>query len=251
VNELERYIREQFGQDRQELEDLRQLAADALPTVVVSWKSNGKAWPYLFGAELTKRYSFSTNAMILFMLSVVLEHTKSSSLLPSMPQNSHLKSMLLSRLKRDLSKDYEAEVKRCFDQGLRRLFQNVTKEYKKNGRLTHSSTYGDNDVLTLTWLTELLRVAQNPKSDAVTKLGATLHRSLERAVKVLRTSTIEKAPTIERLRLRCLFYRERLNKGEAKQNGEKDSLEHPFPLVRLVQLLEARHGLHPVWMTPA
>jgi|GraSoiStandDraft_17_1057272.scaffolds.fasta_scaffold3332829_1 hypothetical protein len=43
MNELERYLREQYGQDWQELEELRQLAADALPTVVESWSAEAGA----------------------------------------------------------------------------------------------------------------------------------------------------------------------------------------------------------------
>jgi ATPase family associated with various cellular activities (AAA) len=242
MDELEQYIREKYRQDGRELDELRQLAADALPTVADQWNPKEKAWPYIFGGPL-ERFSFSTNAMILFMLSVVLERTQTSGLLPTLPQNSGIASMLFSRLKREFGKDYQEKVGNRFSEGLSNFIFKV-RELEQHGTgsgtiitkpLTQSKTYGDNDVLTLTWLTELLRVAQITDPAQYTELRT----ALGKVVDELKTTTVEKSPTSQRPRLRCLFYREQIYKEELRSNP----IEHPFPLVRLVQLLEAYHRL--------
>lgn len=260
MNELERYIREQYGQDLQELEELRQLAAEALPTVVDSWSRTKKAWPYK-AFDKGKGYSFSTNSMILFMLSVVLEQTKTSSLIPPLPQNSGFTKMLFSRLKRDFGKDYQQTVKTRFCQGLAKLVERVElvedkkkrkPKYASSKLLTISKTYGNNDVLTLTWLTELLRVAHSSdlsdyddNAAATIKKHLTLREPLGNAIQELQKGTIEdvsnESPASLRQQLRCLFYREQLIYEQLDDSAEP--LEHPFPLVRLVQLLEAHHHL--------
>jgi hypothetical protein len=244
MNELERYIREQYGPDLQELEGVRQLAADALPTVVDSWSDKDKAWPYRFGAQ-PERYSFTTNSMILFMLSVVLEHTKTSSLLPSLPQNTGLVSMLFTRLELIFGKDYQQTANEHFYQGLASLFKNVKKEMSKkqrkgakknraaketsSDRLTDSPTYGSNDVLTLTWLTELLWVAQNldleNQSAKALLTSDALHKPLGEAVERLRKATIEgfkdKSSARRRPQLRCLLYREQLEAAKPDRGGKR------------------------------
>jgi hypothetical protein len=180
------------------------------------------------------------------MLSVVLERIRSSSLLPSMPQSSNLKSIVFDRLKHDFGKDYERKVTTCFDGGLRRLFEKVARECKTNsGRLTYSGTYGENDVLTLTWLTELLRFAVNDRDNVVgmAAQGAALRNPLRQAVKVLQRQTLEKAPASGRPLFRCILYRDRLKPQAQRKEIKNEALEHPFPLVRVVHLLASYHEL--------
>ena len=244
MNQLERYIREQYVQERQELEDIRHLAADALPTVVDSWDNGSKAWPYRAFDKPPPDYSFSTNSMILFMLSIVLERTKVSSLIPRLPENSGFASMLLDRLECDRRDEYKKTMEDIFSQGLDELLAKIKDNTKKDGGaqtklLTGSSTYGTNDVLSLTWLTELLRVAQisnssnyNTGATATSKKHDNLRKLLDKAVGKVRKATIN-GP-----QLRCLFYLDQLPDRE-----NREPLEHPFPLVRLVQLLDAHHRL--------
>lgn len=251
MNELERYIREQHSQDRQELKELQVLAAESLPVVIKSWSKDRKEWPYVAFEGPPRKYSFSTNAMILFSLSVILDRTKSSSLMPAQPDNSHFPDTMFNLLERDHGEDYGTKVELQLAQGVQKLLQKVNNRITKPVArglaplLTTSTTYGENDVLTLTWLTELLRAAWAHDRSGSRQSIRLILPSLKKAVDQLRKTTLEDFSSASHSsELRCFYYRERINglKLGAKA-PDKKPLEHPFPLVRLVQLLEANAQL--------
>ena len=109
MNELERYIRERYEDDKIRLEDLRLLAAEAFPTIANSWRPHRCDWPYeAFGDKpIGREYSFSTNSMLLFMLATVLGYCETSSLIPRTLASGGLDSG-------DLGK----EVEHAFEKGL-------------------------------------------------------------------------------------------------------------------------------------
>jgi hypothetical protein len=176
-----------------------------------------------------------------------------TSLLPELPENSGIEEMLFKRLEANSGEEYRDVIRDHFEKGRDNLFENVVRKATQDqapseiglGKLlTTSGTYGENDVLTLTWLTELLASAkgsfqslQEAITDVITKVQkATLQNYKDESVG-------------HRPELVCLLYRERHSERSEKQKGKRTerklskSLEHPFPLVRLVQLLQARHKL--------
>lgn len=243
MDELERYLRESYRGARREVGELGELITEVSPVFLASWNADKKEWPYGVPIEKSvkktrkktkrkkKKYSYSTNAMILFMLALATDKVKSSSLVPTLPDNPGFKRLVKEAYgKWDLE---QPEI--CLDKGRTKLFTNVCRNARrKKGEpyLTYSSTYGHDDVLTLTWLSELVYLVKSDKSLAKKGFIDEIEVALRNAAKQLKTKTV-------RHKLRCFFHH---NKDHEKRKSHIIN-EHAFPLLRMVQLLTTVHRI--------
>ncbi len=172
---------ESFYPQRREADEASHLVGEVLSVFVDSWSSQHQTWPYEFGLSgpgsiNPKRYSYSTSAMILFSLATVLGRARETVLLPLIR-----KAPDFATVTGHVPLEKEA-LESILNAGTAKL---VSRILEHNATTTMSSTFGDDDPLTLIWCHELLRFAQidvdkNQLAEAQTKLQSAAKTTLGR-----------------------------------------------------------------------
>jgi hypothetical protein len=213
-DDLDTYLRLELPLHRESLSRVQALTTEVLG-VFDRFFLDGNTWPYELvsgqAAIESKRYSFSTAAMITFALKLALGDIRQSVLVPEVDQ---LQPSL------DGSNALRTKVARA-------LTNLATKAVLKGRpkRLLTSETFGPDDPFTLTWLLETLRdetdaTLASLRDLAITRADITASRVLSRKVAV-------KAG------------RPRDPLRDALDVDSKARVEHAFPLLRALQLAEA------------
>jgi hypothetical protein len=214
--ELDSYLRSAYLDEKAEVGRLRSLTRRVLSVFASSYDETENAWPYelVEGTERSKaRFSFPTNAMILFTLTAANGTCPYTCLLPRVRP-----ATLRPDNKEDLA--LTTQFDKIIPQALQRI---IDESAKLTSSLTYSPTFGEDDPLTMAWLLDLL-IAQPEKADAPTGIdgqtyGTRLKRIAEERITALKTPD---EPILKFL--------------DTKQDGT--AVPHSFPLLRIVQLYQ-------------
>ncbi len=184
---LEDYVRNQMPARKSEIEQIGETAGAVFNSFSLAFDHVRNAWPYRLDRDqrpaAADKYSFSTNAMVLFALRALLGDFQSSvvaiagaePLLRWSSGNVGLLTPMLARPDEDLiasiaGKDVEPESKRELWARLRQWFRplvekttaeiakQINEEIARSGRLTGSGTFGRNDPFTLSWILEAVNL---------------------------------------------------------------------------------------------
>jgi hypothetical protein len=232
VESFENYLVGEYRDIKQEIERIQKITSDVTRVFIDFFNDEGKKggqWPYEVvdrnmrdQQPMSKSYSSSTNAMIMFTLCVLLGKIPKSPLLPSVPL-----SPLIERAGMD--PELQREI-REIDPILQKAFKALTQrkpklDKQKNNKdiVTYSPTFGANDPFTLCWFLEIFDV-----------FFETMPTAQRKKLKNLRNNLLGKAE--------LLVKRVTDNPGLPVLDwmGEttfRRSTEHVFPLLRTIQLL--------------
>jgi hypothetical protein len=216
MDPLEAYLRGEFLKDLETIHSLGRTADDAVATLS-RFEKNGE-WPYELSQgeapAYSAVYSFSTSAMILLAMAIVSRIASGCILAPSTSE----------RDTGDQPSDMRAMYKSMPSQiraGLDRLLQESTKylEEQQERYCLRSKTFGDDDPFTILWLLELLRAFSDAQPVKL-RYEWFLNRARDRV------SGAFSAPT------------DKLQGGGGTLGilNRKGTLEHVFPLLRIVQI---------------
>lgn len=201
------YLERRFAADQLAVEEVEELTNRALKTLTNTDLRNEFGWPYSLtnGEPLTpaKAPSHSTTAMILHALAVAYGVIPNSALVPAVQMDPG-------------SERPTPEVDELLKDGAAKLVEQLKDPRDPpdgDGYLTESTTWGNNDALTLTWLYELL------KADIVSGQKATDAKATIEQIAKDRMAKLTKDP--------------RLAQSPAGSTG------HPFLMLRWVQLAKA------------
>ena len=150
---LEDYLRDEYQDDKQQLERTHRVIQSVLPVFEERFtvqKEGVTTWPYRLEKGVPqplKRFSDSTHSMILFALDAILrgiDRTRRGTGPTPVLFPSKLRAPKLN----------VAGIPEVVDQARRDLIRLLLK--RRGTPLVTSTTFGDNDPMTLTWIAELL-----------------------------------------------------------------------------------------------
>ncbi|MCI0561749.1 MAG: ATP-binding protein [Nitrososphaera sp.] len=222
MDTLSAYLRTEFLDHKRELEHLDKLFAETAPLFVDWFLIRGRRgqWPYAvsqYGSIQADRYSASTNAMILFTLSVLSGAVRDSALVPAIRTTASLPGGMPTDA-----------IKRNSGPAIRALAEDIIR----HGFSTYSYTFGKNDPFTLVWVLEVLHS------------GYAIIRSRPTRIRGKSLSDVR----------RSLLNRARTLISQAKRkpaspllawpdNRLSQAPEHAFPLLRAVHIHQLLHRL--------
>jgi len=208
MEQLELYLRGDYLDEKQELQKVHDLIREIIPVFGNFFSKTYDCWPYELSNKepvtIPKRFSFSTNAMILFALGVACGKVQSSVLVPAVRHQYDWVS--------------QTSTEKLIHRGLDRL---IGKSMALGRVVTESGTFGDDDPFTLTWLIELVQNLGGDVSPYSSRQSRFKTRLVSHAASISNRALSD--PTQASLRLA----------------RDKQSLRHTFPLLRIVHLSEA------------
>ncbi|HAS10577.1 MAG TPA: hypothetical protein DCS55_08700 [Acidimicrobiaceae bacterium] len=212
--------------DRAVIERMRSLCSRSL-SVFAEHFDDATAWPYQLSdnkpVEFSTNVSMSTTAMIVHACGVVMGAIDSSVLTPVArdwwevaPDGDETAGLLISNLAKATS-----------------LL--VSTSHSLGGNATSSTTWGDDDPLTLLWLTEILFKTSPP----LTETGGTVDRVRERCIERAKERVAGAADAPWEPVLRGGTIAERTI-----------AVPHVFPILRILHLRRVLSDLSPAYFVP-
>lgn len=183
MKDLETYLTKELPKEERILADLEAGIRCAIEVLLEGGFGKLKLWPYsISGSDGKKSYgkdppSRSTAAMILAALQAL-------DLGPTVKRRAASGYPIFANLSRrgfEIPKDLKNGVKERIKKAAERLIRVLKKDIKDKNRLTTSPTYGDDDILSLGWLTEVAQRQNDGK--LLEKIGAIVNKRLGRVIK--------------------------------------------------------------------
>jgi MoxR-like ATPase len=197
------YLQRRYVDDQSAAQEIRALTQRALKTLVDT-PFGEFGWPYSLTnykpLHPARKLSHSTVAMILHALAVAYGKISKSVLVPAVRTGTG-------------TEPYTDAVDKLLKKGTATLVADLGGPQQVEGELTRSSTWGSDDVLTLTWLYELLNAGID-QSDKAQEAMATIRRLAEALMNSLRDDP------------------------QSAQLSSRPT-RHPFVMLRTVQLAKA------------
>ena len=227
TDSLKAYLQGDFLKERQEVERIDQIVEEVWPLFLAfaffdSPDAKDRAgaeiaagWPYEIKdgddpkAPEAKKFSYSTNAMILFLIGVVLETVEPGVLVPEVS------------ISKPESKDKQSSQE-ILRNGLTQIAQRSNDRKAPAGSLFKSNSFGLDDPFTITWLLELLTNKSSP-------MGWEENEDVQQFKSRLFAVASDRLKSISKSTHPLLHWGNDLNK-------ERRSANHMFPLLRYVQI---------------
>ncbi len=211
-DDLEQFLRTAYPSTKASIEQINFLIKEVVDVFTWTFDEGEATWPYQLVSAAQSwpatKYSFSTTAMIAFALQLATGRVRDSSLAPAAARE-------VGPVDLEQANQISALVTPFIQKALHRISQKSVGQggSKSGGALTKSSTFGDDDPFTLTWLLELLSTDTDPQRkpyrDHLRERGWSL------VEKVLSDSD----PLLDVLRI-----------------DADERVSHAFPLLRVLQL---------------
>lgn len=210
---IEEYFQGEYIVEKNRIKEIDDLVIDVLETLTGCKPNMENGYPYVLsndkdgGFESSKKYSFSTNSMIIFVLAKLSGHIDiNSPLLPSIEWEINKKQ------KGVINDDVIKKYCELISSNCKRLVDDATN----NGNLiVESSSFGNNDPLTLSWLVELFK--KNGEQDIFNEIK---EKTIQISKEIIDESF--KTPHLSVLKF--------LGKNKRKASN------HIFPLLRVIYL---------------
>lgn len=173
---LEDYLHLHLPSRTAELSEIRSVARSVLTTFHNAFDAKKRAWPYRVDDEqapIVTKYSYSTNAMVLFAMRALCGTFAGREGLSFSSGKPGLLTPLLAKPDRDLLagadgdaldrsdsdkawNQVQAALTPCLDASERTLLKAIKARTVKSGQMTTSGTFGDDDPFTICWILEAL-----------------------------------------------------------------------------------------------
>ena len=236
---MEEYIRGPYLEQKADANLLDRLITEVLPIFKAFYLKKG--WPYEIidrePVQNQENLSFSTNSMILFTMALSMGILKRSSLFPS---NNHPRELLKSPYHFNIGqyRDFEDTFIKAFREIIRESVKKYGLDIKKP--VTYSESFGDDDPLTLSWLTEIFANA-----DSKMPSGRKIEDINIKGFNQFRKKLAQRAYTM----LKNAFNKPQEPflqwKSQRQTRTHKSSVDHAFPLLRAVHLYSLLNQMTP------
>lgn len=231
---IEEYFQGEYIVEKNRIKEIDDLVIDVLETLTGCKHDMENGYPYVLsndkdgGFESSKKYSFSTNSMIIFVLAKLSGHID-------------INSPLLPSIEWDLNKNQNEDINKIC---INKYYELISSECKKIvGRnnnqdvIVESNSFGNNDPLTLSWLVELFKkkgeedVFNEIKDKTIEISKAIIKKSFEAPhLPVLNfKDTNNRNPSIETIQPLDI-------KLDLNGTNNRKSSNHIFPLLRVIYL---------------
>ncbi len=212
---IEEYFQGEYIVEKNRIKEIDDLVIDVLETLTKCRPNMKNGYPYVLsndkdgGFESSKKYSFSTNSMIVFVLAKLSGHIDINS--PSLPS-----------IEWDLNKNQKENINKIY---IDKYYELISSECKKivdrnNNQdvIVESNSFGNNDPLTLSWLVELFK--KEGEEDVFNEIK---DKTIEISKAIIKKS-------FEAPHLPVLDFK------DEKDGKKRKASNHIFPLLRVIYL---------------
>lgn len=144
---IEEYFQGEYIVEKNRIKEIDDLVIDVLETLTGCKPNMENGYPYVLsndkdgGFGSSKKYSFSTNAMIIFVLAKLSGHID-------------INSPLLPSIEWEINKKQKGVIN---DDVIKKYYGRLVENTNKENLIFKSNSFGNNDPLTLSWLVELFK----------------------------------------------------------------------------------------------
>lgn len=224
---IEEYFQGEYIVEKNRIKEIDDLVIDVLETLTGCKPNMENGYPYVLsndkdgGFESSKKYSFSTNAMIIFVLAKLSGHID-------------INSPLLPSIEWEINKKQKGVIN---DDVIKKYYGRLVENTNKENLIFKSNSFGNNDPLTLSWLVELFKkkgeedVFNEIKDKTIKISKAIIKKSFEAPhLPVLNfKDTNNRNPSIETIQPLDI-------KLDLNGTNNRKSSNHIFPLLRVIYL---------------
>lgn len=202
---IEEYFQGEYIVEKNRIKEIDDLVIDVLETLTGCKPNMENGYPYVLsndkdgGFESSKKYSFSTNSMIIFVLAKLSGHID-------------INSPLLPSIEWEINKKQKGVIN---DDVIKKYYGRLVENTNKENLIFKSNSFGNNDPLTLSWLVELFK--KNVEEDVFNEIK-------EKTIQISKEIIDESFNTPHLSVLKFL--------GEKKRKASN----HIFPLLRVIYL---------------
>ncbi len=222
MDTLEEYFQGSYLEEKRDIEHIDDLLSEIWPIFYDFYYKTG--WPYEIGdsqdVDIPQKFSFSTNAMILFVMALALGRLQKCVLLPTIQKRANLQDEKnFVKVKRD-------EFEDVFRNAFRKIISKSQKLTEKDDtKVFTSESFGDNDPFTLTWFLEIfVSVGQYDE-----KLKNEIHRFDE-----FRNKLVKCALQVAKKAFKVPY--EPFLEWKKPKRTQKTPVDHAFPLLMAIYL---------------
>lgn len=226
MDAIEEYFQGEYIQEKNKINEIEDLVSEVIKSLTNSTPEKKKGWPYEISATGIKQsdnYSFSTNAMILFVLAKFIGRIEiDSPLLPSIEWESN-KS--LSKQFKGFEISEYCEIFNNESKNLSTIFSNPKD--KEHQIVSKSGSFGFNDPFTFSWIAELLSKTYNAENNPFKEIQSSFIKESSKIIKDTFINTFEKG---------ILNFNSFIKNGVLSEESPRKASNHIFPLLRVIHL---------------
>jgi len=230
MDAIEEYFQGEYIQEKNKINEIDELVSEVIKSLTNSTPDKKKGWPYEIsantGIKQSDNYSFSTNAMILFVLAKFIGEIEiDSPLLPSIEWESN-KSLSKQFAGFDISEYYK--IFNNESKNLSTKFSNPKD--KENQIVSKSGSFGFNDPFTFSWIAELLSKTYNTDYNPFKEIQSSFINESSKIIKDVFVNTFEKG---------ILNFNSFVENGKTPEESQRKASNHIFPLLRVIHLYKS------------
>jgi len=231
MDAIEEYFQGEYIVEKNKITEIDDLVIEVIKSLTNCTPDIENGFPYLLSAKKdfnsAKGYSTSTNTMIVFVLAKLMEKIDyQSPLLPTIEWGKHKK--LKKHLEDIKITDYYKLLNDKCNEFLQKKYsyKNDNDIFIPGKLISSSSSFGNNDPFTLSWITELFQKYQDPSKNPF--------KDIETSTKEIADEIIKQS--FENPENPILNFKECEIGGEMQDINKRTPSNHIFPLLRVIHL---------------
>lgn len=237
MDAIEEYFQGEYIQEKNKIKEIDELVDVVIKSLTNTTPDKNKGWPYEITAKTginqsDDKYSFSTNAMILFVLAKFKGKIEiNSPLLPSIEWafNKNLKEQFEGF---DISEYYKV-----FNDKSKNLSTEYTKSKDtENLIISKSGSFGFNDPFTFSWIAELLSKTYNTDDNPFKEIQSNF---IDESTRIIDSIFVDKFEG------EVLTFDAFYENGKTFEKSPRKASNHIFPLLRVIHLYKTISKLDP------
>lgn len=238
MDAIEEYFQGEYISEKNKINEIDELVNDVIKSLIDKNLEIEKGWPYEISATPIKKsdnYSFSTNAMILFVLAKFIEKIEiNSPLLPNIEWEP------TESLKEQIHKFNIPQYYKIFNEESKKLSTGFSDPENNKQIVSKSGSFGYNDPFTFSWIAELLSKTYIEKNNPFKDIESNFIKESSKIIKYVFSNKFEGSilnfsTSIEKPK----EPKEESQPKEPKESQRKAS-NHIFPLLRVIHLYKSR-----------
>jgi len=243
MDAIEEYFQGEYIKENNKINEIDELVSEVIKSLTNSTPDKNKGWPYEIsantGIKQSDNYSFSTNAMILFVLAKFIGKIEiDSPLLPWIEWESS------KSLKKQFDGFDISEYYKIFNDKSMNLSTVYLKDKGINAEdlVSTSGSFGFNDPFTLSWIAELLSTIYTTTNGPFEDIKKSVIDVSEQIVSNVSENVKKDNPLLifggYTKKTKEEKEEEKVAQSDNKTNGRKAS-NHIFPLLRVIHLYKS------------
>lgn len=231
MDAIEEYFQGEYIVEKNKITEIDDLVIEVIKSLTNCTPDIENGFPYLLSAKKdfnsAKDYSTSTNTMIIFVLAKLMEKIDyESPLLPTIEWDKHkeLKKHLEDIKINDYYKLLNDKCNELYNKKF--TFKNDKDKFVLGELISRSSSFGNNDPFTLSWISELFQNYKDPTKNPL--------KDIENSTKVVADKIIK--ISFENPEKPILNFKECKIDGKMQDVNKRTPSNHIFPLLRVIHL---------------